>query len=441
MNKYLITLLILLLSGCAAKYQNLYNQKPAFYSYVAGNLHNNNLSEEYNSKIYATPASCQKVITTLIALKALGQEYKYVTEASVINKNGSIHDLIIKFSGDPTLTSDKLANLLQPLKNAKINGHIMLDSSIFKTSPYSHNLMLVDIGTNYAAPVSAINIDKNFISVTISPKKPGQLAAILTDSGYKIKSDVITNNEKTAVTLTWLDGMINAKGNINSADPVLMRRISPINHNEFILNKVRSVLAALNIKGRVKIIKNKELSKKRAKCVGRVESAPLKEIVKPALKISDNLVFDSLYLTVIHADSDEEIKDWQQGSSIVKKLINKYFGIDTNGAIFVDGSGLSRYNRVQPITLFSLLKKGFYVHEFIDALAIPGEENSTLKNRLKLPNIIKAKTGYMSGISCLCGYSFARNNPKAFVFMSNSFAPPSKELFEVMDNFLSKNLQ
>jgi hypothetical protein len=57
--------------------------------------------------------------------------------------------------------------------------------------------MLDDIGTNYSTPVSAINIDKNFISVKISPKNLGELAAILVDSGYEIKSDVITNNEKT----------------------------------------------------------------------------------------------------------------------------------------------------------------------------------------------------------------------------------------------------
>jgi D-alanyl-D-alanine carboxypeptidase/D-alanyl-D-alanine-endopeptidase (penicillin-binding protein 4) len=110
-------------------------------------------------------------------------------------------------------------------------------------------------------------------------------------------------------------------------------------------------------------------------------------------------------------------------------------------ALFVDGSGLSRYNRVQPIILLSLLKKGFDIPEFVDALAIPGEKDSTLKNRTKLSNSIKAKTGSLSGMSCLCGYSFASRHPKAFVFMTSSFAPPSKELFEVMDNFISKNLE
>ncbi|MDX1917107.1 MAG: D-alanyl-D-alanine carboxypeptidase/D-alanyl-D-alanine-endopeptidase [Rickettsiaceae bacterium] len=439
MNRYLITLLILLLAGCTSKYEKLYNQKPAFYAYVAGNVNSNNLSEAHNAKVYATPASCQKVITTLIALKALGPEYKYITEASVINKNGKIHDLIIKFSGDPTLTSDKLFNLLQSLKNIKISGDIILDSSFFKTSPYSHNLMLDDIGTAYATPVSAINIDKNLISVKISPKKPGELAVILADSGYKIKSDVITNNEKTAVKLTWVDGSIHVKGNINSADPLLELKISPVNHDEYIMNKLRFILSALNIKGRVKILKNKDLNYKLYEYINRIESAPIEEIIKPALKISDNLIFDSIYLTLIHAYSDAEIKDWEQGSDIMKNLINKYFAIDTDSALFVDGSGLSRYNRVQPEILLSLLKKGFDMPEFVDALAIPGEGNSTLKNRITLPNTIKAKTGNMSGISCLCGYSFRKNNTKAFVFMSSSFAPPSKELFEVMDNFVRKN--
>jgi hypothetical protein len=51
-----------------------------------------------------------------------------------------------------------------------------------------------------------------------------------------------------------------------------------------------------------------------------------------------------------------------------------------------------------------------------------------------------AKTGSMSGINCLCGYNDG-TNPKAFVFMANSFAPPVKELWDVMDHFITSNLE
>ena len=441
MRLYLIFVIIFLLTGCASKYQHLYNEKSGFYSYISSNVHDDRIIDEYFSEVYVAPASCQKVITSLVALKTLGPKYQYETTLFAIMKNNQINNLVIKFSGDPTLTSAQLTALLKPLQGRKINGYIFLDASLFKTTPYSHNLMIDDIGTDYATPVSAINIDKNLVTLKIFPKKMGELAAIKSDVRYKIKSDVITNDEKTSVKLTWVDGIIHAKGNINSMDALLELKISPRNHDEYVLRKVKLILSSLDITGKIKVIKNKEFSYRQSKSINKIKSSSLAETIKFALKISDNLVFDSIYLSIVNSYADEEIKDWEQGSNIIQNLIKKHFGIDTGSALFVDGSGLSRYNRIQPKTLLFLLKTGFDIPEFVDALAMPGEEDSTLKNRTQLASKIKAKTGNMSGISCLCGYNLAMHNPKAFVFMANSFAPPSKDLFELMDNFVSRNLE
>jgi D-alanyl-D-alanine carboxypeptidase/D-alanyl-D-alanine-endopeptidase (penicillin-binding protein 4) len=197
----------------------------------------------------------------------------------------------------------------------------------------------------------------------------------------------------------------------------------------------------LSIKGKIKIVENQDYKNDdNIQTINNVESNSLSEIIKPALKISDNLVFDSIYLSLISAYSDKKIENWSQGDEIIKSLAKKHLEIDTNNALFVDGSGLSRYNRIQPQTLFAFLKKGFYVAEFIDAFPSPNEENSTLKNRVLLPSDISAKTGNMSGISCLCGYKINKKNPKVFVFVSNSFAPPSKDMHDIIDGFISKNL-
>jgi D-alanyl-D-alanine carboxypeptidase/D-alanyl-D-alanine-endopeptidase (penicillin-binding protein 4) len=299
--------------------------------------------------------------------------------------------------------------------------------------------MIDDIGTYYATPVSAINIDKNLISLKVYPTSIGKLAKIQVDNQYIVNSQIITNEEKSFVKFTWRDGIINATGSINSKDSTLKFKISPHNHDEYVLHKIKNILASLKIRSKVKIIKDKNFSKLNFQPLNFIESPSLAEIIKPAMKISDNLVFDSIYLSIINSYNEkEDIEDWEQGHTIIKKLVNIYFGIDTGNALFVDGSGLSRYNRIQPSTLLSLLKKGFEIHEFVDSLPAPGEEDSTLRDRLQLPNNIIAKTGNMSGISCLCGYDLRGPSPKAFVLMSNSFAPPSKELFGVIDNFMRK---
>jgi D-alanyl-D-alanine carboxypeptidase/D-alanyl-D-alanine-endopeptidase (penicillin-binding protein 4) len=106
-------------------------------------------------------------------------------------------------------------------------------------------------------------------------------------------------------------------------------------------------------------------------------------------------------------------------------------------ALFVDGSGLSRYNRIQPRQLFKLLQKAYVVKEFVVALACTGEENTTLKNRTTLPSGIRAKTGTMCGINCLCGYNVSDSTPQAFVIGGHNFAPPLSDIHPILDGFIA----
>src|SRR3954467_10427333 len=100
--------LILLLTGCVSSHQKLYKEKPAFYAYIVGDTKTRKIYEEYAADVYATPASCQKTITALVALKSLGSHYHYENKLFVTKKNQDIEDVIISFSGDPTFTSENL---------------------------------------------------------------------------------------------------------------------------------------------------------------------------------------------------------------------------------------------------------------------------------------------------------------------------------------------
>jgi D-alanyl-D-alanine carboxypeptidase/D-alanyl-D-alanine-endopeptidase (penicillin-binding protein 4) len=155
---------LLFLSGCLSTHQRLlYDKKPAFYSYIVGGVHRDNSLLEHETDVYITPASCQKTITALLAYKALGSDYRYETKLSLTTK-----DVIITFSGDPTLRSEHVLKLLGALKSKSITGKIILDASVFKTPAYSRNIIIDDMGTRYSRPVSSANIDQNLISVTIN---------------------------------------------------------------------------------------------------------------------------------------------------------------------------------------------------------------------------------------------------------------------------------
>lgn len=429
---------ILLLAGCASEpHELLYNRKPAFYSYIIGDVEGRHIEAEHEADVYTIPASCQKIITALLAYKTLDKDFRFETKAYVTKQKDAIQDVIISSSGDPTLKSEDLKKLLEPLRDLPIKGKIVIDASRFRTPEYSKNIMVDDIGSSYAPPVSSINLDQNLIAVTILPTRIGEKALIENDASYGVEGEVITTTESSAVKLAWEGGHIKATGCIKVSDQPMKLKISPIEMDGYILKKMKIILKAIKVKNKVVIVKNLLNANLSKELFNSVVSEPLGNLIPAALKKSDNLVFDCLYLKLIHSQEPLAIKDWNDGDKVIKALIKEHFNMNMEKALLIDGSGLSRYNRLQPKQLFQILQKGYSTKEFITALATPGEANSTLEKRKSLPATIKAKTGNMSGISCLCGYRIKDNNTKAFVIIANSFSPPSTEMFPILDNFVA----
>ncbi len=420
----------LFLNGCTSAHQKFFDQKPAFYSYIVGDADAENASQEHNADVYITPASCQKTVTALLAYKALGGDFVYETKLA-ITKSG---DAVVTFSGDPTLSSEDLLGMLDTLPRDHFSGKIIVDASAFQTPPYSRNIIIDDMATSYARPVSAANIDGNLITITVTPGMFTQSANIENDGGYQIDNQVVTG-EKSAIRLSWNNECIKASGTISITGQPLKLKMSPENLDGYILNKFKNILKTAKLNAKVVIVKDPYSGD--AQLVATHKSAPLSAIIPPALKISDNFVFDALYLKIITKESTAPILKWEEGDAAIKALIKTHLNVDMDKALFVDGSGLSRYNRIQPRQLFKLLQKAYEVKEFVGALACMGEANTTLKNRTTLPVGIRAKTGSMSGINCLCGYNVDRDVPQVFVIGAQNFAPPLSDVYPILDGFIA----
>jgi D-alanyl-D-alanine carboxypeptidase/D-alanyl-D-alanine-endopeptidase (penicillin-binding protein 4) len=441
-KRYGWLVVVFLLAGCACDHHELlYTPKPAFYSYVMGSIDDGRIVAEHAADVYTTPASCQKVITALLAYKTLGPEFRFETKAYVTKRKNSIQSVIILPSGDPTLTSRKLKELLEPLQGKLINENIVIETGLFHTPEYSKNIMLNDVGTSYAPPVSSLSLDQNIISITVLPTQVGAKALIENDAGYIVENAITTGLDPSSVKLSWEGDYIRATGCVKLGEAPLVLKISPTETRVYITQKMKRILQDLKIKGKIIFASEALNTRLSNQLLTSVVSEPLDKIIPPALKKSDNHIFDCLYLKLIHDRDPLAIKDWNDGDKVIKALIKEHFHIDMQKALLVDGSGLSRYNRLQPRQLFEILRRGYTTKEFVAALPAPGELNSTLAQRKTLPTDVKAKTGTLSGISCLCGYRISDDNPKAFVIMANSFPPPVSELSSVIDNFLMHYLE
>jgi D-alanyl-D-alanine carboxypeptidase/D-alanyl-D-alanine-endopeptidase (penicillin-binding protein 4) len=429
MRLVIILIVNLALTSCVNKIN--YDQEPDFYSYIIGDLKSRRPLAEYHSEVAVTPASCQKIITSSLAYKVLGRNYHYHTDLYLTKNN----EAILSFRGDPTLTSQDLTALLEPLKQSNFNGKIIIDNSSYKTQPLSNNIMKDDIGKNYAQPIAAINLDQNLINIKIKSAEIGKTALLTNDLGYKVISEVVTTTSTSKIILSWEENSIKATGTIADNEK-LEYKISPLNLKEYFLKKIKQILKQLELSSEViiiddslKITENKEL-------VNSHSSPALYEFLPPALKKSDNFVFDNLYLTLIHQKDPIGIEDWAEGDKIIKSLIKEHFNIDMEGSLIVDGSGISHYNHVKVSSLYELLKKGYDLPDFVASLVRPKEANSTLESRSNLPAHIYAKTGSLYGTKCLCGYSVKDNKVKVFVIITTGFSSAAK-LRLIQDKFVN----
>ena len=97
---------------------------------------------------------------------------------------------------------------------------------------------------------------------------------------------------------------------------------------------------------------------------------------------------------------------WPVGAEAVKACLNRNH-IDTSRIAIVDGSGLSRENRVTSRMISDLLvvmSKHRERKAFFDSLGIAGEDGTISKRMLDLKGRVHAKTGFIGGVRALSGY-------------------------------------
>ncbi|HBN45806.1 MAG TPA: D-alanyl-D-alanine carboxypeptidase/D-alanyl-D-alanine-endopeptidase [Candidatus Marinimicrobia bacterium] len=150
---------------------------------------------------------------------------------------------------------------------------------------------------------------------------------------------------------------------------------------------------------------------------------------------SDNLTAELFTKTM--SVSDTTVGTWQGGLKVIKTFLADSASIDTSELHLADGSGVSRYNLSSADQFVKLLSYMYHSNkkdEFIYTLPSSGSK-STLKDRLELSDSkIRAKTGHLSGVSCLSGYIFSEQyGPLAFSILMNGYTGSAKPYKRLQD--------
>ncbi len=139
-------------------------------SLIVQPVHASEPLEAWQPDTLRMPASTLKLLTALGGALYLGHDYRFETRLMMAKGTREAHiiqgDLIVQFVGDPTLTQQDLNNLFAQLRHqgiTRIARDVVLDISAFNGYDRGRGWSWDDLGICYAAPASAIVVDRNCV--------------------------------------------------------------------------------------------------------------------------------------------------------------------------------------------------------------------------------------------------------------------------------------
>lgn len=404
---------------------------------------------DYNAQQMALPASTQKVVTALAALLQLGPDYRFVTNFETdakLSNNTLTGDLVIRFSGDPTLTRQQIRNMVNALKQLgihKVDGDLIVDISAFTSHDKAPGWVWNDMTQCFSAPPAAAIIDRNCFSVSLySAEKAGDLAFIKTANFYPVNmfSEVKTlakgAPEARYCELDVVPGELNRytlTGCLTQRSDPLPLAFAVQNGASYSGAIVKNELstAGIELAGHVK---KRTLPTSPSQVLVKTESKPLHDLLKVMLKKSDNMIADTVFRT-IGREYYGVPGTWRSGSDAVRQVLKQKAGIDLGNTVMVDGSGLSRHNLITPATMMEILQfiaKNDQQLDFISMLPLAGHDG-TLRYRggfdeAGVNGKVSAKTGALQGVYNLAGFiTTASGQRVAFVQFISAYAVPQNQ--------------
>lgn len=406
------------------------------YALIAKKLTDKIETDTQSTNQYFPPASTLKIVTALAAKLELGDEFRFQT---ALTQSGNSYALV--FSGDPTLSSENIKQLLGNIKSTSsglISGDIWLDNTAFTGYDKAVGWPWDIVGVCYSAPASAINIDGNCIQSSIYTEKDGTTRVYVPEQyPVYVMTDAEAVSEQQQKSRYCDLELYPTQENHYQLSGCLAERAKPLplkfavqNTNLYAQRVVYRLLnqLGLQLKGEIKIGK----MPKAGKVIATHQSEPLPVLLDTMLKDSDNLIADTLTKS-IGRHYYQQAGSFNNGTEAIKEVISKQTGISLKDEQLVDGSGLSRNNRFQASSMFQILHY-IWKHDktlgLINLLPSSGE-SGTLQYRRSMreemiKGRIKAKSGSLYGTHNMAGYGLDEKGKPSAVFIQfvTDYFPP-----------------
>ncbi|GGG02195.1 MULTISPECIES: D-alanyl-D-alanine carboxypeptidase/D-alanyl-D-alanine endopeptidase [Cysteiniphilum] len=400
----------------------------------------------FNSQKNIMPASNAKLLTAAAALLSLGQNYQYKTKLYYDRKDQKgVDNVYIDLSGDPSLTSEALAALLQGLSQHHIKsiaGNVYLINQQFQGRDYPINQSQSDSVFGFGAQSSAYTLNENQVVLKLQSHenyfKVDKLGGETIDYDNKLLAadDNMLKTCQFNASMTAQNKLILA-GCLPKGDFTFKFAIT--NPHKMFEKVLKQQLKKQDVgfKGSIKEINGKPAN---LKLINLHNSPDLSALLKHMLVLSDNLYAQSLLRTLGY--KIYQVGSLVSGKNAMFEILHKKLALDTNNIQLEDGAGMSESDLLNADFIVDLLykmqsQKSFSIFKM--SLPVYGQ-SGTLKwrNNQELVGKVFAKTGSGTTSIALSGYIKAQDGQQ-YVFsilIGNLLASQKKQALQLQDDIL-----
>ncbi|MCC6644793.1 MAG: D-alanyl-D-alanine carboxypeptidase/D-alanyl-D-alanine-endopeptidase [Polyangiaceae bacterium] len=402
-----------------------------------------------HAKRALNPASNAKVLTAATALAKLHGSHRYVTALYGKVKGGAAANVVLRGSGDPSLTTADLWELVRDLKAAgvkRVEGNLLVDQRFFdeQFTPPAFEQQPNE-WASFRAPISALAVNGNTITLTVRPGAAGSAAQATFDPpGFvdvdgQVKTVDGAAAQNVILTLSGKGSRLTAQlaGSIPESSRALSftRRVEDPRLLGGYVVKALLAEAQIAFAGEVKLGGERS----RAPAIAVHRSKPLSTLLYELGKQSDNFYAEMVWKTLALEEKGRPAKAGGAAEVVTQYLAE--IGAAEEGTVVKNGSGLFDANRVSASVMTKVLRAamrdGAISSEFVAQLAVGGQDG-TLRHRFRdTPSrgIVRAKTGTLEGAASLSGYVMAPagRSPVAFSIIINGVPGKVSTARAVMD--------
>jgi len=325
------------------------------------------------------PASTIKILTAIGALLVLPQDFRFVTEvrADGTVDGGSVDRLVLVGGGDPLLGTPEwiTARAVDPdTAGTAVTPLVALVDALVDRGVRDISGGVVGVAPRWSIePAYLQSWPTSYRTNAIGP-----VVSLTVDGGFRAGQPASAPPLLAAEELTRL---LRERG-VTVGEPTVGERVPD-----------GPVLAS-------------------------VESVALPEVLAEMLAVSDNLAAEVIVREIAAAAGGSSTAD---GVAVIREQLSA-LGLPVDGLLQVDGSGLSRENRVPCALLIEALERTARADlaPVRAGLAVAGERG-TLAERLggtALAGALTAKTGTLPGVSGLAGF-LEVGPPLRFALLAN----------------------